>query len=272
MATITPDTAPPDPTGVDPAPRDGKRERMKREDPARSSPIRNATTYFREAHSWDDGAPEQGAGTGPETPVTEKLDDVITRGVHLGYKVIEEHIRKGQRTARELRQSSPQAQDGSDDFAKFVEQAQRLYQDVGTLCFDALETLVHSPALLRRVARAVQMYPDTEPSGAEATDPSGFAGRCAVEIQSRHRTRVDLQLDPGAQFRPLRVHALHAPLPGAPPLTALSFRGEPSGVPLLAVSIPDHQPAGLYSGLVVDAETNEPAGTLTVHIAEPSAS
>jgi hypothetical protein len=93
-----------------------------------------------------------------------------------------------------------------------------------------------------------------------------------VEVVSRQRARIDLRLDPEARAAHLRVHALHAPGPDAPPLTAIGFHAEPAhGTLVLDVRIPDRQPPGLYSGVVVDAETNDPGGTLTVRIAaEPA--
>jgi hypothetical protein len=196
---------------------------------------------------------------------------VITRGVHLGYKVIEEHLLKGQRAAEELRQPGPEASgDPANELDGFVEQAQRLYQDLGTLCFDALEVLVRSPALVRGLARAAQAgaaRPEMTPShGNSAADTSGFGANLAIEIASRHRTRVDLRLNPNVRPNSLRTHALHAPNPVIPPLTGIAFRRDSGSAPILDISIPEHQPPALYSGVVVDGETNEPVGTLTLRI------
>jgi len=269
LATTIPEPAPHEPRGPGETPHEAKPERLRREDPKRSSPIRNATTYFRDSHSWDEGAPDPDPRGDTKVPLSETLDDVITHGVHLGYKVIEEHILKGQRAARQLRQSGPEAEAERSELDAFVDQAQRLYQDLGTLCFDAIETLVRSPVLLRGLTRIIQ--PGAPLQGADPPDTArdaaaGSTTRLAIEIVSRHRTRVDLRLDAGTHLRALRVHALHAPDPNAPPLTAITFRPD-RGTALLAVSVPDPQPAGLYSGVVVDAESNEPVGTLTLLIA-----
>ncbi|WP_139559180.1 hypothetical protein [Methylotetracoccus oryzae] len=274
MATITPEPAPQEPADSADTPRSVKRERLKREDPKRSGPIRNATTYFRDSHSWDEGAPDPDATAEHSESLAETLDDVITHGVHLGYKVIEEHILKGQRAARQLRQTRTEPGDGDGELDAFIEQAQRVYQDLGSLCFDALGTLTRSPALLRGLARAVQpaARADADPLGDARANPVGPATRVVVEVLSRQHARIDLRLDPELRTTALRVHALHAPGPDAPPLTAITLRFEPAhGTLVLDVRIPDRQVPGLYSGVVVDAETNDPAGTLTVRVAaEPS--
>lgn len=275
MATIIPEPAPQEPRDPDEAPRAAPRERLKREDPKRSGPVRSASHYLRDSHSWDDGAPDPAAVGEPHGSVAETLDDVITRGVHLGYKVIEEHLLKGQRAAQQLRQPRPEADsEAARDFDAFAEQAQRLYQDVGTLCFDALELLARSPTLLRGLIRARQTTgsgpaPDAE-LGTRSPAAPGVA--IAIEIASRHRTRVDLRLHPNARLQHLHAHALHPSGSTVPPVTGIAFRPDRgSGQLVLEVSIPDHQPAGVYSGIVVDGESNEPVGSLTLRVIAPAA-
>jgi hypothetical protein len=38
--------------------------------------------------------------------------------------------------------------------------------------------------------------------------------------------------------------------------------------PVLVVNIPDNHPYGVYSGAIVDSETHEPAGFITVRVLE----
>jgi hypothetical protein len=77
---------------------------------------------------------------------------------------------------------------------------------------------------------------------------------CSAEVS------VDLDAPMG---RALRVQELQAP-GGAPPLSGVSI--EALDPPKLRVLVPAGQPAGVYSGLVVDAETNLQAGSVTVRV------
>ncbi len=46
-----------------------------------------------------------------------------------------------------------------------------------------------------------------------------------------------------------------------------TFVRDPDGGPLiLRLVVPDDQPAGIYNGLVIDAASNRPVGTLSVRI------
>lgn len=252
-------------------------ERLRRPDPQRSEPIRNVTTYFRDSKSWADGAAQPDASRDP----SDVLDDVITQGVKLGYRVIDEHILLGRRTAEGLRTAGDRKQNrkqksGTDkDVEELIERVQRVYQDVGALCFDALDVVSRSPALLRWFTRR-QAGDRDETGSAPASDGRGDAGSYAapapvsVEIASARRVLVSLNLmDTALASRLPLVHALHACDPAFPPLIDVGFRRDPASPgPVLQLCVPDRQPAALYTGVVTDRETNEPRGTLSVRVFE----
>ena len=88
-----------------------------------------------------------------------------------------------------------------------------------------------------------------------------------VEVTSNQPNQVVLDL------KPLRPRVLLA----VPPLRALNNnRSELRDVELdtandrcvLRVHIQDAQPPGLYSGVVVDARTGEPCGTLAIQVGD----
>ncbi len=237
-------------------------ERLRRPEPQRTGPIRNATGYFRESHSW--GSEDHPAWREP----TEVLDDMVTQGVNLGYRVIDEHLRQGRSAAAKLRSGIDDTGGDGNDMDELLTRLQRIYKDVGSLCYDAFDVLARSPALLRWLAGR---DPDGGQSGtsrgaSQATAPIGGAG-IAVEVSSTRRILVNLNLPPESEPYVPAVHALHAGDPNCPPLTAIAFRIDPaSRVPILEVNVPDHQPPALYTGVVVDRTTNEPKGTLSVRV------
>jgi hypothetical protein len=232
------------------------RERLRRQDPKRSEPIRNLTMYFRDTGAW--------GNTGPEGEVTdaglgEAVDDTLTRGVQLGYKIIDEHILQGHRSAQRLRASHAQPEEPARSVEKLVERALDLTKDVGALWLDALEMIVHAPAAL--AGRG-----DSEGRSHAETGAAGGTP-VAVEIASSRRVQVNLRLT-GKIGSPLpRVHALYAADPALPPLAGIALRPSPeTGEPILQVEIPDPQPPALYTGVVVDARSNEPVGTLSIRV------
>ncbi len=137
---------------------------------------------------------------------------------------------------------------------------QDLSKDFGALCFDAVELVAHNPLLQRWLSR------NDAGSRTESTS-SGRTPAFPIEIASRKPAVVELQLtNPGEAFRP-GVHALYGGDPTVPPLTRIEFRDDSAyAAPVLAIAIPDRQPAGLYTGVVVDRASNAPKGTVSVRI------
>ncbi|MDD5033122.1 MAG: hypothetical protein PHE55_00055 [Methylococcaceae bacterium] len=241
-----------------------QQERLHRQDPKRSEPIRNLTGFLRNSHSWGENPPGEEPGKTEPQGSSEKLDDVLTHGVHLGYKIIEEQISQGQRVAQRLRKRYPpmgdREGDGGGEIDALISRLLGLTKDMGTLWFDSMEMVLKTPRLLRGLA------------GGEEQGEVGIASNLAethisIEIASSKRAQVSLNLPSRPQrYIPL-VHALYATNPAFPPLTGISFRhctGSPH--PILQVEIPDHQPASTYTGVVADGETNEPVGTLVVRV------
>ena len=246
-----------------------KRERLQRQDPKRTGPIRNATNYFHDSRSWTDEAPDGGRRP-DQHEQSGSLEDVVTDGVKLGYKVIEEYLRQGQRTAQWIRNTSHE-QDGSKggNTEELLENVLRLYKDMTGIWVDALSVIVRSPGFLSWLT-GTERGNRAEPSQNEHGEPSpanGTATKIAIEILSVRRAQVTLDLGGTHTHYPPLVHALYASDPSIPPLTGISFRLErKSMVPILQLKIPAKQPAGMYTGVVVDRQTNDPRGTLCVRV------
>ena len=208
-------------------------ERLHRQEPARDRPIRDFSTYAR-THGLG-GRPAPG-------------DDPISQGVRLGYSVLDEQMREGQRLAERLRGRGP-AGAAPVDFGALIERALNIYRDIGALAFAATEALARNPGLGGRPAAA---SPEPPPQAAAP----GFT----LDVRSSRRVSIKLDLRPGA--RAPRVGPLQAAFGEAPAIAGVGLEGE-----TLRLDIADEQPAGVYNAVVDDADSGEPAGTLTVRIA-----
>ena len=238
-----------------------KPERLHRPDPARTEPIRDFMSYMRSA----------GLGAQPTTPSHDAAttvddapaaDQAVAHGVKLGYAVIDEQIRQGEKLAERLRQvaGKPGAMPGVE-VGTLIERALNVYKDMGALAVAAVETLVRSPMLQSGVARAWSGAQGTAAPAQASTTAFGF------ELSSSRRTQVTLEIKPQAVTVMPVVHALHAANPALPPLAGVRFQFDPaSAAPVLHVDVPDSQPAGTYMGVVVDSATEEPCGTLSVRV------
>jgi len=243
-------------------------ERLRRAAPKRTAPIRNVTTYFRDSDSWDAGSDRPPAAGGGGESVAEPLDDAVTHGVKLGYQVIEEQIRQGRRAAQKCREGSYDADDLGVDVGEFMARALRIYQDMGTLCFEVVESVARNPVLRSALGGSVRekrAEPAKEPRTAPDAGGSGLI--MGVEVDTRRSAKAWAEVHPTTKhFTPL-ARALHAADPKIPPLTGIRFVPHPSGKGvMLRVEVPAEQPAATYTGVVVDSETNEPRGTVCVRI------
>jgi hypothetical protein len=233
-------------------------ERIRRPDPERIEPKRDpAACFFNAGTGTDPKSKPQ-----PKSP-TEETVDAVAHGVRLGYQVVEEQIREGQRLAQRLRQAADlKGVTDSEGLGPLVGRALNVYKDLGALCFDAIEALVRNPALRQGLSRILQGEAESEPGAAPDADEV-----CAVEVRSSHRTQVTLKLARAPRTSLPHVHALHAPDLAIPPLTNVRFFMEPrTGAAMLHVDIPDGQAPATYTGVVVDRTTNEPCGTVCIRL------
>ena len=233
-------------------------------------PIRNPSTYFRDSKSWQEQE-NKTAQTQSEKPgPSDSMDDVVTHGVKLGYEVIEKYLRQGQKVAEEMRNGSHSGISNGDDWEKVVGNMLRLYRDMSGFWIDAVEVIMRSPEFLSNFMGIIGSNgngnsPKTEKEPNQSVNGKNM--KVAVEIVSKRRAQVTLDLRPHPFQGVLHVHTLHASDPHIPPLTNVAFRMDSDvTVPVLALNIPEEQPAATYTGVVVEEKTNEARGTICVRL------
>lgn len=240
------------------------RRRLRREDPVRTEPIRNWSTLYRGSNSWDSRNPSADPKSADKATPGGSWNDVVAQGVKLGYRVIEEYMRQGQRIAQQINNRSYGPGAMGNDIRDLAERMLRYYTDLASLWFDLMGSIAGNPDLMRNLFGLWQ--PKSEPS-ANATPVNG-AMAVSIEIVSTRPTQVTLDLRPQSAGLFLATHGLRALDPEKPPLTDITFeRSLDHGLTSLRIRVPEGQPADIYTGVVIDRDTGQPRGTLSVRIA-----
>lgn len=187
--------------------------------------------------------------------------DVLDQSVKLGYSVIQEQIRQGRLVAQQMSRFSGDAHptagtDMNDLFRRML----HFSTDFGALLADLTETVMRT-SRVNGNGRDAGAPPDPRAESDAAVGPNGPA-RLSVEIEARGRAKVLLDLGgAAASGGRLRVPGLYSLDGTGPPLTDVSV--EPHSV---RIRVPDDQPPGTYAGVIVDKETQEPKGTLSIRL------
>jgi hypothetical protein len=236
-------------------------ERLHRRDPVRSAPIRDLATAFRDGDSWGKGAPN-GTAAADGDSCDGSLGDVISSGVALAYRVINDQIRQGQRVAEQLSDqyyppgAGRDAMEVGEKLVQASTEAWRVWLDFLTKLFGGADFPGNLPAAWSSVLPAVAAAPPQRPPAV------------SVEVSAARPTRVTLELRPKAAGRPLATFDLRSVEATKPPLTDVTFEcGLPGEIVGVRIRIPNGQPPGTYTGVVVDRDTGDSLGTMSVRIA-----
>ena len=280
-----------------------KGERLHRDDPDRDTPHRSGNDHFkRNARSGGGGggggvggatgSGSRGGGGGgggggsepPKSPISESVQQAISNMVQLSSTVIEEQIRAGQTAAARLRDGMTNSRQLNTDVSMMVENLVATTKDVGATWLELLSIVVRSigakspgsgaPDGSRRTdttqpttrtqtgaSNGVQTVSNVTPA-----DPMTTAEPPQIVVTGSGVKNVTLDLrPPSPRFVPL-VHEL---LAGDPKhgLRDVKFKlaADKTHV-VLTINVPPGQPAGTYTGAIVDSSTNQPGGTVSVTV------
>lgn len=209
---------------------------------------------------------DQGNGQGPAP-----LDEVVSRAVETGYKVIEEQIQQGQRVAEQLSQGNIGADMVNGNVSEIFERVLRFYSDMGALWFEMLESVMRNPAASQMfenfTSKADGKANGHAMNGAEHPAAQSSPG-LPVEIVCARPTgaRAVLDLHPGADLSSITLRPLMSQQTDTPTINKVRLMAARPGWPAtVQITIPEDQPAGIYTGMVLQA-SGEPAGTLCLHV------
>ena len=215
-------------------------ERVKRTPPYRTGPYR--------AFSRRECPSEAGAHWAD----AQNTNSVIGDAVGSAYSVAAEQLLEGRDAAARIRDGSYNTADLEDDVGRLIRRIARVTKDSSVAWLDILS------AVLRMAAPPT--YGGPKPSDRASTPIS-------IEVVSSRPTEVVVDINastPG--FSPI-VHGIHAIPPAEGVLKDVVFKlSNDRKRAVLAIRVPDKASPGSYAGLIVDRMTNEPGGTVRVHI------
>ena len=226
-------------------------------------------------------APSSGAVPPPAGPGEAN----VGRGVQTGYQVIDDYLRQGQDFARTMWTpgSSPAPPDPQQLATRMVQYA----SDFAAACVEYLQSMAGGSGLAGQAAPVGTAGPFDIGRASAAANPATVSAAPAMpastskaspvppttsitlDVESSKRTQVSVELKPMAETLPLIVHELRSFDAEQPRLTevAITAGDADAGEGLVVrLRIPDRQPRGVYSGLIVDTRTNLPRGTMTVRV------
>jgi len=245
---------------------DREPERIRRPPPARTDPLRAWPKVLRNGGSW--GA--VGALAAARSPTAEE-PEVDGRGAEgdgadgarLGYAVIEKHIRQARTIAAQYgngrtgKKSVPRNEDVTEMLARIFRSLSDLTPLVGEL-FNNLGA-----------RNFTQLLGAMNPAGATANGNGlvSAGARIVIEVSSKRRATVSCELRATAERQRLMTRGLEGSSGGARVVTAVTFLPAKGIKPArLQIHIPDDQPAGVYSGLLVARVSGEPQGVVSVRV------
>jgi hypothetical protein len=212
-------------------------------------------------------------------PADAKDTNGVSAGVALGYRVIQEYLRQGERVARSFWSPGDDA-DGYDP-TRLVDRALRSAQDLAGAFSEMVRILAKNAAPSEEAAppggfdfdppRRAKARGGDEPS--EATpdraraDSAKPAPTVSVSVRSRRPVKVALQLNEAADPRVFQVPPLARSGKGAALLhgTTIATGAGGRGV-TINLKVPPRLAKGRYQGLVLDARTSRPVGFLSVDV------
>lgn len=258
-------------------------ERVKKPEPERTQPIRNWSVLFGTQGTHP---PQTPSGAPPSSGGNAPSGDPVSRGVELGYRVIEEYLSQGRKVASAMGIPSVGGPPPADDGLQGRMGAMlRSFTDFASLWMDLMSRVgsggvaAAAPGVTPAKGMAGPFPASTGPDASEPPKPvapepsmSSESLKAApvgitLDIQSSRRVEVSVELRPRSSGLSLVVHDLRAPEPDKPRLTGVKLETLPEEERVcLRLQIPNDHPAGIYSGLILDERTSLPRGMLTVRI------
>jgi len=177
--------------------------------------------------------------------------------------VIEKYITEGRRTAEGFSNQPYTNPAANGNLQNILERMLRFQAEILPLWIETLATLVKIDPSRTGYGAAPDAWPRR--NGGRNTETMA----ASIEVVSLRPVQVSVELRPNSEAQSLVALALNAVDSRKPALTDISFVSDEVQAPIkLRIRIPESQPAGTYSGVIVNRDSGETRGTLSIRIAD----
>jgi hypothetical protein len=234
----------------------GDDKRLHRQDPERTGPIRSFTQMYA------GGPAVRLHDETANSAISENAAELQGQGIDLAYQVIDKHINDGRRTAAMLNGRPYNTRAATDRLQEVIERTIRYSSELLPLWLEALTTAV------RIEPPRMQPVPSPKASTEEGQARPERSVAVGVEILATRPVSVSVDLRENSERMPLAALGLRAVDRSKPELSDIGIEPDPAGGIKLRISIPRSFPSGTYSGVIVNSDTGESRGTLTVRVSD----
>jgi hypothetical protein len=276
------------------------RPRIRREDPDRAAPVRDWANLFRSAASSStpstngsvkrgptDEMTVAGAANGPALASNPAAPGSISEEAQIAienaYRVVDEHLQEGRRAAQSrrddaARMSAPGAFPAAsvdaagigltvENIQEMVARSIRFYSTLAPLWASVVNSIATAAATASAPDDAGLAAAPLAPPPMPRRTTAMVAEPIIVELASARMTRVTIDLVPQVNPTKLATSGLHSIVPDCPSIKDLTFiEDSHSNRPVVRIRVPDDQPAGSYNGVIVDVDSGDTRGAITLRI------
>jgi hypothetical protein len=191
------------------------------------------------------------------------------------YRLVDEYLRQGQKMAENV--WLPSGGSGSS-FDAGLGAPGRFMRAMGDMTLAWVEVMQQftngaAPAREAPVGSAGAFKVNQAPAPATAPSPSVAAPNAAeraaeltVRVQASGRVEVSVQLGELSNAAHLAPTELRSFTDHVEPIRGVSLIVTPGAAPVLQIVVPDGQPAGTYNGLLLEAKSQKPRGTVSLSV------
>jgi hypothetical protein len=248
------------------------------------SRIKRPTTERTEPQRAVGGArPDLPLPSNPEAPQSAnsaETKDNAYRAVNDAYRLVDDYLREGQRMAENIWLPIAGQADGGQSTAPSLEAPGRFMRAMSDMTLAWVEVMQQWSAAAQPAPKheaptghAGPFKADRErgngaPGPAPSKEKEGRAGRRAlsVSVESVGRVQVSVSFDDFHDATRLVAGAMTCFGASAPPIEQVSVGVGPDQLPELRIVVPPGQPAGTYHGLLANADTHHPCGSVSLRI------
>jgi hypothetical protein len=226
-----------------------------------------------EPHRGFDGVfgakPDNGANGQP----TRALEEDIAQGVGVGYRLIEEYLKRGQQAAQSMwgarapvpGVSAPGAGMGPERIFEYTAQVMGLWFEMVRNTWPGPTPPTERPGAPSGFDFSAPPPPPSGPSDA-AAPPRRDTPVISLDLASSLPLEVTVDLRGECEAKELVAYDLRAADGEIPRLRDIALTWIDACHLRVSLRVPDEQPAATYSGAIVDGATNLPLGTMTVAV------